>query len=1063
MLPVSKYQRKLLYLFIYLLCSGGLVAQSNFYNQIGDSGNDIPYSIINTDDGNLMLTFSTSTTPASDDNIALIKVSEDGNLIWKKVYGGNSKDFPRSLIQTGDGGFAILASTYSYGSGHEDFLLIKTDASGSIEWSKTYGGSQEERAFNLKQTPDGGYILGGSTQSYGYGYRDAYIVKTDASGNTEWSTSLGGGQADNCFTIQVTSEGNYLLTGSEYSFGPGPWGFWIIELDPFGQVNWIKTYGGFGEEHSRIIEKTNDGNYLIFSHTTSFGEGNWDYLVTKVTPDGDLLWSKTYGGPQSDFTGSVIKKDNGNFLILGHTESFGEGAADIGVIEIDHDGNVVWARTYGTPADEKLTFGVDLMAASVSDGGLVIVGHTTGGSIGNTDVMFIKTNATGDNDCIGEDFTPTVNNPSLSEDLITIAPVSGVISNDVNVAEPGENIQIEEQCIIPPMAEFLVSDTDICEGDCITLTDLSQNADDYTWEFSGGIPSDPDDPPSGEVCFPDAGVFPVTLTVENTFGTDSYTANVFVSAPQPVSITGDPLICENTSAILEATAGFSIYQWSTGSTDQSITVSDSGTYFLSVTDAAGCQNAAVFNVEVSPLPDPEIIGPTSFCEGDTIEITLSANFSSIVWSDNSMETPLSVSEPGTYTVTVTDMNDCSGIATTLIQDSPLPVPEILGSLSFCTGGSTQLSSDQVYPIYYWSNGSNESSITVQEEGLYSLTVTDQNDCSGSTEVNITEATELSPQITGTLAFCEGSNTTLDAGPGYETYTWSNGVSAQSVIVTEPGTYSVSVTDAGGCSGIQEVLVTEQPLPVVTILGSLTFCPGGSTELDAGSGFQSYLWSNGTTGQVTAVAAEGDYSVTVTDINGCSNFSDVFVTENENSSNLFLYLGEDQTIQLGEEVHLEALHNLNENEILQFVWTPATGISCDSCFHQSVAPTQTTTYSAILTDTNGCTTFDEITIIVEKNRAVFVPNIYSPNNDGFNDQLIIFAGGEVESVLNWHIFDRWGELVFKGSNFPPNAPTYGWNGKFRGVPCNSGVFTWVAEISFKDGEIVLFKGDVTLIR
>lgn len=1063
MLPASINQRKLLYLFFYLLFSVRLMAQSDFYNHIGDSGDDIAYSIINTNDGNLMLTFSTSTSASSDDNIALVKLSEDGNLIWKKVYGGSARDFPRSLIQTSDGGYAILASTYSYGSGHEDFLLIKADASGNLQWSKTYGGSQEERAFTIKQTPDGGYIMGGSTQSYGYGFRDAYMVKTDVNGNTEWSTSLGGGQADNCFTIQVTTEGNYLLTGSEYSFGPGPWGFWIIELDPFGQVNWIKTYGGTGEEHSRIIEKTNDGNYLIFTHTTSFGEGNWDYLVTKVTPDGDLLWSKTYGGPQSDFTGSVVKKPNGNFLILGHTESFGEGAADIGLIEIDQNGDIVWAKTYGTPANEKLTFGVDFMAAPVSDGGLVIIGHTTGGTIGNTDVMIIKTNAIGENDCIGEDFTPTVSTPTLSENLISITPVSGVVSSEASVSLPAENIQIEEQCIIPPIAEFLVSDTDICEGDCISLTDLSQNADNATWQFSGGIPSDPDNPPSGEVCFLNAGVFPVTLTVENSFGTDSYTANVFVASPQPVSITGNDLLCENTSGILEATAGFINYEWSTGSTDQSITITEPGTYFLSVTDAAGCQNAAVFNVEVSPLPDPEIISPTSFCQGDSIEISLSENFSSLVWSNGSNAPILTVSEPGNYAVTVTDINGCTGTTANEVQENPLPAPEILGSLSFCTGGSTLLTSGQNYSSYNWSTGSNVNSILVLNEGLFSLTVTDQNGCAGFAEVSVIEASELYPQISGPYEFCEGGNTTLDVGSGFESYMWSNEATTQSIMVSDPGIYSVTVTDSGGCTGFQEVIITENPIPAVTISGELSFCPNGATELDAGPGYESYLWSNGNSVQITTVSLQGEYAVTVTDINGCSNFSSVFVMENETSNSLFLDLGEDQTIELGGEVNLQANHNLAESEILEFAWTPAPGINCDSCFYQNVAPTQTTTYSATITDTNGCITSDLVTIIVQKNRAVFVPNIFSPNNDGLNDQLIIFAGGEVESVLTWQIFDRWGELIFKGSNFQPNDPVHGWDGKFRGVPCNSSVFTWVAEISFKDGAVILFKGDVTLIR
>ena len=204
--------------------------------------------------------------------------------------------------------------------------------------------------------------------------------------------------------------------------------------------------------------------------------------------------------------------------------------------------------------------------------------------------------------------------------------------------------------------------------------------------------------------------------------------------------------------------------------------------------------------------------------------------------------------------------------------------KFLGPLTFCIGNFTTLEADQTYQTYQWSTGDTIFSIQANIEGAYGLIVSNEFGCIDSTSVFITQETELEPEISGPLEYCENGNTVITAGPGYATYDWSTGESSQSITVDQPGTYLVTVTDFGGCIGDGEVVVIENPLPAPQIEGILQYCAQDSTELDAGPGYQSYLWTGGNLNQQQIVTQPGNYTVTVTDFNGCSNTDIVTVTE-----------------------------------------------------------------------------------------------------------------------------------------------------------------------------------------
>ena len=176
-------------------------------------------------------------------DVWLVKTDLLGNIEWSRTYGGSHSDEAYSLIQMPDGGYAMAGSTISFGAGNYDFYLVKTDAYGNLEWNQTYGGAEFEAVHSLVETFDGGYAMAGRTKSFGSGGNDFYLVKTDSNGNMLWDRTYGGEQYDSANSIIVTSDGGYAIAGGTSSFGSGDTDFWLIKTDEYGNIpefpSWI--------------------------------------------------------------------------------------------------------------------------------------------------------------------------------------------------------------------------------------------------------------------------------------------------------------------------------------------------------------------------------------------------------------------------------------------------------------------------------------------------------------------------------------------------------------------------------------------------------------------------------------------------------------------------------------------------------------------------------------------------------------------------------------------------------------------------------------------------------
>ena len=290
----------------------------------------------------------------------MVKLDSFGNITWTRSYGGPEDDSAFSVVETKDTGLALAGKTRSYGAGGADFWLVKTDSSGNREWSKTYGGPQDEGAVQVINTNDGGFAMTGWENSYGTGANDFWLVKTDADGNTQWSKTFGGQRDDIPFSIAQTKGDGYILAGESESynldgFSTNDADFFIVKTDSAGSEQWNKTFGGkhdnetssliLSEDKAASIIQTSDGGYVFAGQTYTFdsnniqGSASYDMCLIKIDTLGNEQWRETYGGLGTEEGFALIQCSDGGYAIIGYSDSY-SGDQDFFLIKTDAVGAV---------------------------------------------------------------------------------------------------------------------------------------------------------------------------------------------------------------------------------------------------------------------------------------------------------------------------------------------------------------------------------------------------------------------------------------------------------------------------------------------------------------------------------------------------------------------------------------------------------------------------------------------------------------------------------------------------------------------------------------------------
>ena len=264
--------------------NGGITWQ----NLYGGSGDDVAYSIQQTSDGGYIVAGETTSYGAVSVDALVFKLKSDGTIDWWNSYGGANDDRARSIQQTSDGGFIVAGETNSFGAGDLDIWVLKLNASGAVTWQKTYAATLDDAAYSVQQTSDGGYIIAGGATVPGTFLNDVFLLKLDTSGTVVWQHSYGGANDDVAFSVQQTSDGGYIVAGKTSSFGNVFGDAWVLKVNASGAVIWQKTYGGNDSNSAVAIRQTADGGYVVAGETAYFGAGDADVCVLKLEPTGEI-------------------------------------------------------------------------------------------------------------------------------------------------------------------------------------------------------------------------------------------------------------------------------------------------------------------------------------------------------------------------------------------------------------------------------------------------------------------------------------------------------------------------------------------------------------------------------------------------------------------------------------------------------------------------------------------------------------------------------------------------------------------------------------------------------
>ncbi|MFN0176770.1 MAG: gliding motility-associated C-terminal domain-containing protein [Saprospiraceae bacterium] len=514
-------------------------------------------------------------------------------------------------------------------------------------------------------------------------------------------------------------------------------------------------------------------------------------------------------------------------------------------------------------------------------------------------------------------------------------------------------------------------------------------------------------------------------------------------------------------------------------------------------------------------PSALIVGDVTLCEGDdaTFQVQLAGvGPYQFVYALNGIpQVPVStpsnsfniltnnVQQNQMFTlVSVSDAN-CPGTVNgqATVTVTPTPTGSISSNISICAGNSATLSLNLsggtsydvtiagTTPPTQLLGVQNGATFTVSPSSTTTYTITNLvaagTVCpsvigqSATVSISTVSATSVLSDFNGFNTSCpltnDGSITVSPiGGVAPISSAWSNGATGLTNANLNAGNYAVTLTDQIGCTYTNNYTLIAAPELGITFTTESPTCFGDNdgsvtiTAVTGGAGPFSLSLNNNVL-QTTDVfpvtipsLGSGVQVIGVEDSNGCFSDADATVTD---PAELTVNLGPDTTIHLGDVVLLQAL--LNFSEVQSFVWTPAEYLDRPDSLTTLASPINTIRYNLLVIDSAGCTARDEIVIIVDKEKRLFIPNVIKPSSDGQNNIVSVFAGEEVSKVRSMRIFDRWGELLFENFNFLPNDPTFGWSGQAKGQDVSPGVYVYVVEVEYVNGETEVFSGDVTVVR
>ncbi len=898
-------------------------------------------------------------------------------------------------------------------------------------------------------------ILHKNTSNYS---EDIFVLKLDKYGNFIWARRMGGTSDDSGNGITVDANGNVYTTGLFYydaDFGPytltgslGGSNVFVSKLDSSGNFLWAKQLGTGGVAIGTSIAVNTSGNVSVtgsFSGTGDFdpgpntnnltSAGGKDIFISTLDPSGGLVWTKQIGSSFDDVGNSIAVDAIGNVYTTGYFSSqtdFDPGAAThnlpnggIFISKLDQNGIYVWAKQIGGNPDVGNSIAVNANNVYITgtfngnadfDPGPNSYSLNTGGS----DDIFVEKLKSSDGSFVwakqlGGQYTDQGYSIALdaSENVYT----TGSFANTADFDPGSGSVPLTS----PSYFSFFVSILN-SNGNYLWAGQVG-GAGGYFSSYSIAVDNDKNIYTTG--AFDGTGDFDPTngshTLISDTGLSGSSSYDIFVEKLCQIetpTISGPTSFCLGSSITLTSSGTIgSTYKWSDGQITKSISVSTSGNYSVTVTNASGCTAvSAVTTIIGNPLPTTPIItitppGTPTFCQGQSVTLTTSSQASSYKWNNNAGTTQsIIVTTSGTYIVTITNSAGCTAASLPkILMVNPLPaIPEIkidpLNQTTFCQGMSVILSSTQANK-YLWTGGSVNQNITVTTSGNYYVTITDINQCTAVSFPVMIKVNPIPIVTVKDVTICEGQSATL-AVHGAKSYLWNYNNNTDSIIIVSPNTtttYSVIGTK-DSCSSIPvNAKVTVNPLPIITS-NDTTICAGQSAMLKA-TGATTYIWNGVTPGNSITVSPNinSTYTVIGTKLGCLSIPFTVQVTVNPAP---IVYLGPDKTMK--DSAVLDAGPNLTF-----YHWWP------NGENTRKITVKKDGIYWVKVTNSFGCTASDTImvTIIVSTNEINDKYKISVSPNPTSGLINISFQGAPTSMV---QIIDNLGKLVVEDKTIVPDC-------------------------------------------
>lgn len=659
----------------------------------GGSQNEQANSIIHSSDGSLLAAgYSNSSDGDLSNNSGsrdywVTKLDPDGNLLWQKNYGGSENDVAKSILELPGGDLLVLGSTNSADGlvsgnhGQEDVWILRLSPAGNVVWAKCFGGSDNESAEKIIPVADG-FVVAGYAQSkdgdlqQNQGDFDYWIFKIDASGNLLWSKTYGGSLADWAYSASLADNGNLLITGSSFSDdgdingNKGFYDFWVLKLSPDGNLIWAKNFGGPGEERAYNSLATPDGSCIITGTTLSNSgdvpgnKGSYDSWILRIDTDGNLVWSKNYGGAQEDRAFGITEAEDG-YLIAGFTSSLSGdvsnnyGIKDGWLIKLDDGGNLIWEKNFGGSQDDRFyTVGFIPGEGFFAAGSAISDDIDLPANYGQRDLWVIRLAPDSLEFDLGNDTLicagqSVILNPSVDDATFlwqngsTVDSLKANASGTYWVEVDRQGCKTRDTIVVEVLGEVpleLGNDTVLCAGETLQLQ-TQIVADAFLWN---------DGSTGNTLAVSLPGLYWVQATAGQCTVADSIQVGFLTI---DFDLGKDTLLCEGEKLVLNAFVQDASYLWQDGSSTPQFTVADPGNYRVQVGES-GCLRSDSINISYQFRPDSILPDYEFICKNEVIWVEPPVEDATFIWPDGSQTAKYRIFKPGDYRVTVLK-NGCS--------------------------------------------------------------------------------------------------------------------------------------------------------------------------------------------------------------------------------------------------------------------------------------------------------------------------------------------------------------------------------------------------------------------